>query len=486
MLAAVRGLCLLFVVLVGCQQGRPDWHSQVIYLAMPDRFADGDPSNDAASGCFDRSAPRSFHGGDLAGLRAHLGYIQSIGATALWVTPPNKQADPCGYHGYWIDYADPPDDAIEPELGTTDQLVGLVDDLHGRGMRFVLDMVVNHAGDHARVAAQHPSWFHDRAHCDSVITCPLGTHPDFAQEQPQVAAYLSNIEARAAARYSIDGLRMDTAKHVAPEYFAQSFFPTVRAARPTVWSVAEIFDGSSARVFAPYLDAGFDSAFHYPLHGALIDAIAKGKPLARIAETVAETIAALGEARARSLVLFADNHDVPRFATELAGLPDDEARARLLSAYALIFTLPGIPQLYYGDELGMLGGADPDNRRDLPSWAFDPIARAHAHPGEALAGSDVIFARVQRLAQLRTTVRALATGGYRELARDPIYVFERGDGADRRIIAIGSGAARVAIDVPDGTRLIDDLGDAPSLTVEKHAVSLALPTWRAAIYRITP
>src|SRR6185312_14134290 len=171
---------------------------------------------------------------------------------------------------------------------------------------------------------------------------------------------------------------------------------------------------------------------------------------ARIAETVAETIAALGEARARSLVLFADNHDVPRFATELAGLPDDEARARLLSAYALIFTLPGIPQLYYGDELGMLGGADPDNRRDLPSWAFDPIARAHAHPGEALAGSDVIFARVQRLAQLRTTVRALATGGYRELARDPIYVFERGDGADRRIIAIGSGAARVAIDVPDG------------------------------------
>ncbi|HEY1816638.1 MAG TPA: alpha-amylase family glycosyl hydrolase [Kofleriaceae bacterium] len=507
---------LVVLLLAACQAPLPpDWHQQVIYLALTDRFADGDASNDNATGCFDRAAPRGVHGGDLAGLRAHLDYVQDLGATAVWITPPNRQAGPdgqCGYHGYWIDYTDPSDEALEPELGSAADLVALVADLHARGMRFVLDMVVNHAGDRARIVRQHPSWFHDPKTCGTsidtprspsgalrggnagaepdlaIINCPLGTHPDFAQEQPEVAAYLSAFEARMAARYSVDAIRMDTAKHVRPDYFAHSFFPALRAARPNVWSIAEIFDGSSARVFVPYLDAGFDSAFHYPLHGALVDGIAKGGPIGRIAEVVQATIEALGEARAQSLVLFVDNHDVPRFATQAGARPDAELRARLLAAYTLLFTLPGIPQLYYGDELGMLGGADPDNRRDLPAWASDPIARAAPHPGEAVAGSDIIYRRVQRLAQLRTTVRSLATGHYRELARDPIYAFERGDGVDRRIV-IANGAtaasATVPIDLPDGTTLRDDL-DGPTITVANHAISLALPPHETAIYRIAP
>jgi len=94
------------------------WRSQVLYLAIPDRFRNGDPSNDDATGCFDEAAAKRFHGGDLAGLRQHLDYLRDVGATAVWITPPNKQAGPpgtaCGYHGYWIDYTDPADDAIEP------------------------------------------------------------------------------------------------------------------------------------------------------------------------------------------------------------------------------------------------------------------------------------------------------------------------------------------------------------------------------------
>jgi alpha-amylase len=351
----------------------------------------------------------------------------------------------------------------------------------------VLDMVVNHAGDHARIVGQHPDWFHDPTTCRSIVDCPLGGHPDFAQERAEVAAYLSRFAQRMASRYAIDALRMDSAKHVPPDYFAQSFFPAVRAANKNIWSIAEIFDGSSARVLSPYLDAGFDSAFHYPLHGALVDGIAKGGSIARVAEVVADTIAAIGEDRARSLVLFVDNHDVPRFGSQVSGVPDDELRRRVLAAYTLLFTLPGIPQLYYGDELGMLGGADPDNRRDLPAWAMDPTSRATAHPGEAIAGSDIIYRRVQRLAQLRTTVRALATGTYRELSRESIYVFARGDGDDRRVIAIDGGAGAtttLALDLPDGTRLVDELGDAPSLTLANHAVSLALPPRGTAIYRI--
>jgi alpha-amylase len=172
-----------------------DWRSQVLYLVIPDRFRDGDPSNNNATHCFDPNDPHRFHGGDIAGLRAHLDYLHDLGATAVWITPPNKQAGPagqCGYHGYWIDYTDPDDGAVEPELGGPDDVTGLSADLHSHSMRFVLDMVVNHAGDTSRIPGEHPDWFHDPNTCgnlgNSDIFCPLDNHPDFAQEKPQFAA----------------------------------------------------------------------------------------------------------------------------------------------------------------------------------------------------------------------------------------------------------------------------------------------------------
>jgi alpha-amylase len=478
------------------------WRAQVLYLVIPDRFRDGDPSNNAATGCFDPSQPKRFHGGDLAGLRQHLGYLQTLGVTAVWITPPNKQAGPpgtaCGYHGYWIDYVDPADDAIEPELGSAADLAGLADDMHARGMKLVLDMVVNHAGDTSRIPAQQPDWFHDPATCAQLgpadVWCPLDHHPDFAQEKPEVAAYLSALEARAVTRYRLDGIRMDTAKHVLPSYFHDSFFPAVRAANPTLWSVAEIFDESGTVPIAPYLDAGFASAFHYPLYGALVDAIGKSGSVDRVASAVAEGFATLGD-RAMDLTLFIDNHDNVRFANVPGvGVPEDEIRRRELLALDLIFTLPGVPQLYYGDELGMYGAGDPDNRHDLPAWAEDDAARAQPHPGAAVAGSDVVFARVQKLAYLRTTVPALADGAYRELwrqngaANPNVYAFSRGTGPGERIVVIANGAARsrvtIPVHLPDGTVLVDDLGDgAPAqVTVSGGAIALDLPPRSAAIY----
>jgi glycosidase len=511
----------------GAASAPADWRAQVLYLVIPDRFRNGDPSNDAAApGCFDPTAPQKLHGGDFAGLAAHLDYLTGLGATAVWITPPNLQIGPqaasggsgsggtaCGYHGYWIDYTDPPDDALAPNLGTPDQLASLVDAMHAAGLRFVLDMVVNHTGNTARLPAQHPTWFHDPATCAQLgspdVYCPLDHHPDFAQEQPEVAAYLSALEARAAARYHIDGIRMDTAKHVPPSYFHTSFFPAVRAVNPAVFSIAEIFDESGTAPMVPYLDAGFDSAFHYPLYGALVSGIAQGGSVDVVANAVADGISRLGLSRALDLVLFVDNHDVPRFANLPGyGVPagrvdlipgEDEIRRRLLLGLDLIFTLPGIPQLYYGDELGMYGGADPDNRRDLPAWAMDPAARAQPHPGEAIAGSDLVFARVKLLAHLRTTDAALATGAYHELwrqngaANPNVYAFERGAGDDELVVVIGNGARATgtvhipAHDLPDGTVLTDELGDgAPAqLAITGGALAVDLPARSAAIYRVT-
>ena len=483
------------------------WRSQVLYLVMLDRFRDGDPSNNLATDCFDRANPRRYHGGDFEGLRQNLGYLRDLGATAVWITPPNKQAGragSCGYHGYWIDYALPADHALQPELGSREELERLVADLHASGMRLVLDMVVNHAGSTARLASQRPDWFHDPATCAQqgppIIHCPLNNLPDFKQQRPEVAAYLSELQAKTAQDFVIDGIRMDTAKHVPASYYRDSFFPAVRAARPGVFAIAEIFEAGSTESYVPYLDAGFDSAFHFPLYAAIRDAVGRGGSIDRVADVVADAIRVLGSERALDLVLFIDNHDVPRFANEPGfGVPAAEIRARLMVALDLLFTLPGIPQLYYGDELGMFGGTDPDNRRDLPAWAMDPAQRAVAQPG-VVAGSAQIFERVQKLSALRRGVPALADGRYRELwrqngaANPNVYAFARGDGPGMRIVVINNGAStsgtlRIPVSgIADGTQLVDELGDgAPAqLVVQAGRLAVTMPARSAAIYRLAP
>lgn len=490
------------------------WRSQVLYLVMTDRFRNGDASNDGAGApdCHDAGDPHRFHGGDLQGLRQNLGYVRELGATAIWVTPlyrqiarlPNGQ---CGYHGYWADYAEPDTAAIEPKLGTAADLQHLVADMHGSGMRFVLDMVVNHSGDTAALPKTHPSWFHDPATCrglgNPTIWCPLDGHPDFAQERPEVASYLSEVAARWTSTYAIDGIRMDTARHVPSSYFETSFFPAVRAVKPDLFAVAEIFDESSAAPLVPYVDAGFDSAFHFVLRRALVDGIAHGGSVDRVASAVADGVARLGMDRALDLVLMMDNHDVPRFASEPGwGVSEDQIRRRQLLALDLLFTLPGIPQLYYGDELGLYGGGDPDNRRDLPGWATNPGARAAPHPGEAVAGSVQVFDRVAKLARLRTGTPMLADGAYRELWRQNgpqnpnVFAFARGTGPDARIVVVSNGAARSgtvripipAAVMPDGTNLEDLLGDGGpgSIAISGGQLAIDLPGMSAAIYRRRP
>ncbi len=482
------------------------WRRQVLYLAMTDRIRNGDPSNDNATGCADAGNPKRFHGGDLEGMRQHLPYLDDLGVTAVWLTPPNLQNGPdrCGgYHGYWIDYSDPPDDALQPELGTPATLTQLADDLHARDMKLVLDVVVNHAGDRARLPQQHPEWFHDPATCGSLgaaqVYCPLDHHPDFAQERSEAAAYLSAHAARAVTRYHLDGIRMDTAKHVPAAYFRDSFFPAVRAAYAGLFVVAEIFEQGSTEPFVPYLAAGFDSAFHFPLYAAFRDGIGRSGSIDRVADAIADGIGRLGPERALDLVLFVDNHDVPRFANVPGyGVAEDEIRRRLLLAFDLMFTLPGIPQLYYGDELGMYGAGDPDNRRDFPAWATDPAQRAQPHPGFAVAGSDQMYARMQKLIALRTSTPALVDGAYKELWRQNgagnpnVLAFSRGSGAGIRIVVANNGAARSGTmripvhGIADGTQLVDELGDgAPAqLAITGGKLVVDLPPRGAAIYRL--
>lgn len=498
----------------GAAVDEPDWREQIIYLALPDRFVDGDPSNDmlVPEGCFDPDDPRRFHGGDLVGLRDHVGYLGELGVTTLWITPVYLQtSDRCGYHGYWADFADPDDGAMQPSLGTPDELVELADTLHAADMRLVLDMVVNHAGPTARVLADHPTWFHDPSDCGDLgpaeVYCPIGGSPlpDFAQEQPEVADYLDAMTLGWIERAPIDGIRMDTVKHVPVEYWAEHWIPAVASVRPELYVVGEVFDTGSTEKLAQYLDAGFPSLFNFPLMAELVHVFGGGGSVDPLADRLREQLDVLGQSRLRALTSFVDNHDLPRLASVVDADPAEIHRRQLLALGALL-TLPGVPMLYYGDELGLLGGNDPDNRRDMPSWAFTPEGRAIDHPGEALPGADETFARVRDLIALRREHPALVHGDYVELWRKGgqaanIFAFYRRDASDPIIVAInnaGATAGPIAIRiahnpaltpadlalVADGSAWVDLLGaGAPAtVTISEGELTIELPPRTMGVY----
>ncbi|MEB3229426.1 MAG: alpha-amylase family glycosyl hydrolase, partial [Leptolyngbyaceae bacterium] len=161
------------------------WRKQIIYLLIPDRFANGNPDNDHA---VDIDCPyadwnRMFHGGDFAGLKQHVDYLKDLGVTTVWSTPIYEQVpEPvagvgCGFHGYWPNYRDPYTGPIEPRLGTDEEFTDLLQTLDDHNIRYILDVVVNHTGFASDLLNQHPDWFRvDSDQCQQsdsgMIQCP--------------------------------------------------------------------------------------------------------------------------------------------------------------------------------------------------------------------------------------------------------------------------------------------------------------------------
>jgi len=495
----------------------PTAESRVIYLVLPDRFANGDPANDRSGdpACFDPPHPRRFHGGDLAGLTAHLDYLDALGVGAIWSTPLYAQVgmrgESCGYHGYWPDLRDPDDRAIEPHLGTDAELDRLLAAMDARSMGFILDMVVNHAGYGAALTGTHPDWFHG-SDCASLgapdVYCSLAGLPDLAQEDARVASYLDALSAGWVRRFPIAGICMDTVKHVPVSYFGERWVPAVRAARPDLFLVGEYLSDQSLELYAPYLDAGFDSMFNFRLRTALVTSFAEGRDLAALADAVHEVIYRFGLPRALRMTNLLDNHDMPRFTESLTGSPAQKVRRYHLALTALM-TLVGIPQLYYGDELGMLGGGDPDNRRDLPSWAFDAAGRRRASADGFLGDPSETWDHVAALTAIRARRPALQRGAHYELWRPSpggpaLYAFLRYVDGDHVLVIFNNGASpsgpfhlpvagrdrlppaqRAAL--ADGAVLTDLLGTLPApVTITNGELVLDLPALSVAVFAVTP
>jgi alpha-amylase len=428
----MRSACFALALLAclaesGRAEGDEAWQDRIIYFALIDRFENGDAGNDTAHGnpgTHNPDDPHSYQGGDLEGLKQRMGAIAKLGANAVWVTPlykgvPQRVGANCGFPGYWAAFSDPYEFELDPRFGTPEEFDAVLAEAHGRDIKVVLDMVVNHAGYNAPLVKQRPEWFHDPRTSAKLgppeIVAPLAGLPDFNHRNPEAAEYLIDLHKQWVERFQFDGIRMDTVKHVEPWYFRQ-WIDAMKAMRPELFIFGELLDESFAG-YRQYLDAGFAGLFNFPLRRSLIDTFAKGGSVDAAAVRMRETIDLFGQRQSRLMVTLLDNHDVPRFMEEFPdGMDADTVHERYKLALTALLTLPGIPQLTYGNEVGMYGGADPDNRRMMPDWAFEPEFHEKDHAG-FVSRPGAVWAHLRRLIELRRSLPALARGDFEEVWR---------------------------------------------------------------------
>lgn len=467
-------------------------NEDVIYLIMPDRFANGDPTNDEtaeARGTHDRSNPHAYHGGDLRGIREHLPYLEDLGVTTLWLTHVLKNGAAQDYHGYGaVDLY-----AVDPHLGTTEEYQDLVAEAHKQKMKIFFDFVANHVGPkHPWVADPPlPDWFHGtplhhlkssggvngtfygKTNKQPVSNDPFellvdphapprlsrnltegwffGMLPDLNTENPAVAEYLLQNAIWWAETSGLDGYRLDTFPYVSRTFWSSwnaglhqiyPYLTTIGEVFHPDPSVTSFFEGGQKRFDG--VDSGLNTLFDFPIFFALRDVLLRDAPAGRIADILRSDWL---YAHPDTLVIFFANHDVPRFASA-----DGSSPAKLKLAFGLTISLRGIPQLYYGDEIGMAGGGDPDNRRDFPGgWPGDP-KNAFTVEGRTAEQQD-LFTYVQKLLRLRREHPALQSGKLWHLASDETsYVFLRETEEERVLVAFNNSAEPRELRIPlDGT-----------------------------------
>ncbi len=390
-----------------------DWRSASLYYAFVDRMPNGNPNNDSTYGA---SWPAEYHGGDYAGVKQSLPDLAELGVTALWISPPQDNPEGAfpgtcsesytGYHGYWP--ANPY--APEDHFGTPEELRDLIGDAHDRGIRVLADFVGNHVHEDHPYYSEHlaDGWFTDPWICgendgwnlapetcwfDSFLPDINYYHPDPLDQMVEDALYW-------VKEYDLDGFRIDAVKHMPHSFHANLRHRLKQEVEhqgqenggllDEFYLVGETFTGDWGLIASYVSDQELTGQFDFPLYYAILQAFARNEiDLYSFSDTAVSLKDYWGlDGRMSN---FLGNHDVDRFISQAAGqvgnlwgsnlcaddgegwpdsaqvVTDPVAYNRLILAFTFLFTWEGIPLLYYGDEVGLPGFHDPDNRQDLPS-----------------------------------------------------------------------------------------------------------------------
>lgn len=398
--------------------------NDLIYFVMTDRFYDGDKSNDNGTNADDT---RAYHGGDLKGLTEKLDYIKSLGATAVWITPVVQNVSG-GYHGYWAnDFY-----KVNEHFGDMDVMKKLVSEAHKRNIKILMDYVVNHvgAGSSWLTDGKHTGWFHpqqDIQNYDDPTECEngwLAGLPDLNQDNPAVSDYFIKNALWWIDNTGIDGMRLDTVKHVSKSFWSK-FTKAIKAKYPGFYFLGEVWSDDTS-FQEQYKEAGIDGVTDYNLYDGLKNAFKEdGSPAGLVTAIGTENVFKNPELNG----LFIDNHDNQRFVT-YAGKNGDKY---LKLALTFELTYPEIPIIYYGTEIGMEGGDDPDNRRDM-EWNK--------------TGNSDIMNYYKNMVNVRNENDQLKTKDIKVIDYNSNYLaYSRGTGKDKLVIIMNIQNADTKLDL---------------------------------------
>ncbi len=448
----------------GLKEAQGFSQADAVYMLMPDRFSNGDPSNDVVAGFSDgmhRDSLNLRHGGDLQGIINHLDYIRDLGMTAVWCTPLiENNMDKYSYHGYaFTDFY-----AIDKRFGTNTDYRRYVDSCHKRGLKVIQDIVLNHMGDNNYLAKDPPSpaWINDFSTAKASTNWKkefrrpnyrTSTHsdpyasdydkrgmterwfdwmmPDFNGNDPHLATYLIQNTIWWIEFAGLDGLRVDTYPYPAKE-FSTKWAKAIFAEYPRLGMFGEVWITESVGM-SSYWQAGvknkdgFASALpaitDFPLNAALGAAFSEkeewGSGMIKIYNTLAQDFL---YADATKNVIFLDNHDLTRY---LSAVGDDVRKLKM--ALTLLMTLRGTPQIYYGTEIGMTGIKDPDPlvRKDFPGGWQGDNANAFTPQGRTEKQNE-IFNHLRTLGAWRKTKAVVHSGKLMQFVpSDGIYAYFR-------------------------------------------------------------
>lgn len=413
----------------------------VVYLLMPDRFADGNKANNQVKGHLD--PVRKDHkwgrkGGDIQGLIDHLDYLEDLGITALWMTPVYENNYINCYHGYTPTNSY----ALDPFIGDFKDYHDLLNACHDRGIKVIQDHIVNHVSPTHPLAKNPPNkqWLNgsldDHEACNyqiKDITDAYGPSAkrkfptegwfagylaDMNLENPEVVDYFIYHAIWWIETMKLDGIREDTYAYSDLAGISR-WGKELKREYPDLFLVAEIMDFDRTRLayyFGEGVDNGLSSIADFGFSSEIYQLIVENKPIDRFYREIANDFIYRDP---NMMLTFMDNHDMGRFYSAVNG-----DLQKYLNAYTLLFSMRGIPQLYYGNEIGMAGGHDPENRAEFPGGfeysdhnAFKAITRSNKE--------NIIYNQIKALTQLRKQYPKLYLSEMKHDLKNNVYMVSR-------------------------------------------------------------
>jgi cyclomaltodextrinase / maltogenic alpha-amylase / neopullulanase len=441
MLMLIAGTGLI-AACASAQPQVPAWVGDaVFYQIFPERFANGDPTNDPPNVQPWGGTPtgRNFFGGDLAGIIDHLDHLQGLGITAIYLNP--IFASPSNHKYNTSDYM-----RIDPAFGDDGALRTLVDECHARGIRVILDGVFNHtavdffAFADLRIRGErsvYRTWYNVHSFPVASPQTPnyecwwgYGSMPKLMTGDPSVRSYIFGVTRKWMA-LGIDGWRLDVANEI-PHDFWVAWRALVKSIKPDAYICAEIWDNASAWLNGNEFDATMNYRFRTAVLAGLVS---HTMPFSRMDSALNAQWADYSPGVNHALLNLLGSHDTERILTLAGG---DTASVR--QAMLFQFTYPGAPMLYYGDEFGMKGGKDPGCRGTM---VWDR------------AGQDSsMFQYVKGLIALRRSHPVWSRGDFHTVLVDDvrrIYAYERTGMGVRGVVVINDGGAEALVRIPSAS-----------------------------------